>query len=233
MREKILIVEDEAAIAESVAYALRTEGYDVQIAEDGLAGLSAVRTFGPGLIILDLMLPKLGGFDFTRLVRKESSVPIIMLTVKTEEIDKVVGLELGADDYVTKPFGMRELLARVKAVLRRIETARKREDEQYHMRVGRIEMDVARRVVKVNGEEVHLPLKQFELLKVLMANKDRVLTREELIKAVWDTSSDSESGSLDVHVRWLREKIEENPSRPVYIRTVRGIGYRIVDIGEE
>jgi two-component system response regulator RegX3 len=226
VRHKILLIEDELPIADSVAYSLRNEGFDVQTSGDGLSGLSLYRSFCPDLIILDLMLPKLNGLDFTRIIRKESGVPIIMLTAKTEEIDKVLGLELGADDYIPKPFSMRELIARVRAVLRRVETARKSTDA-VAMQCGVIQMDVARRRVTVNDQAVHLPLKQFELLRVLMANKGRVLTREELFRAVWDSEAVYETGTLDVHIRWLRERVEADPSHPQYVRTVRGVGYKI------
>jgi two-component system response regulator RegX3 len=231
VRKKILLVEDETAIADSVAYSLRNERFDVEIAVDGLQALSAFRAFTPDLIILDLMLPKLNGLDLCRIIRKESNVPIIMLTAKTEEIDKVLGLELGADDYVPKPFSVRELIARVRAVLRRSEAA-PRQEEAMQFEVGGIQLDMVRRRVSVDGNVVHLPLKQFELLRVLMQNKDRVVNREELFKTVWNTDSVYDTGSLDVHIRWLREKVEVDPSRPRYIRTVRGIGYRIVDPGE-
>ena len=232
MTEKILLIEDESVIADSVAYSLKSEGFEVEIALDGLSGLSLYRSFAPDLIILDLMLPKLDGLDLCRIVRRESNVPIIMLTAKTEEIDRVLGLELGADDYVSKPFGVKELIARVRAVLRRTEVGR-REDEQASMEVGDITLDLARRRVTVHGETVHLPLKQFELLKVLAANKDKVISREQLFKSVWDAESTYDTGSLDVHIRWLREKIETDPSNPRYIKTVRGIGYRIVSGAEE
>jgi two-component system response regulator RegX3 len=228
---KILLVEDEAPIAESVAYSLRNEGFDVEIAPDGLAAISALRSFGPDLVILDLMLPKLSGLDFCRIVRKESSIPIVMLTAKTEEIDRVVGLELGADDYVPKPFSMRELIARVRAVLRRTEAARG-QDNQTRLQVGEISVDLVRRRVSVNGQTIHLPLKQFDLLKALMENKDRVVSREELFRSVWDADAAYDTGTLDVHIRWLREKLESDPSHPQRIRTVRGVGYRIVSEGE-
>lgn len=228
MKHRILLIEDEVPIADSVAYALEQEGFEVQCAYDGLAGLSAFRSFYPDLIILDLMLPKLNGLDLCRTVRRESNVPIIILTAKTEEIDRILGLELGADDYICKPFSIKELIARVRAVLRRTEAAREREDA-VKFRVGGIELDAARRRVIVNGKQVHLPLKQFELLRVLMANKNRVVTREELLKKVWGTDSVSDSGTLDVHIRWLREKIEPDPSRPRYIKTLRGIGYRMLE----
>lgn len=227
MGDKILLIEDETAIAESVAYSLKADAFEVEVASDGLAGLSTFRTFSPDLIILDLMLPKLNGLDFCRIVRKESSVPIIMLTARTEEIDRILGLELGADDYVPKPFSVRELIARVRAVLRRSESV---QDVPQHtiLEAGKINMDVTRRRVTVDGEIVHLPLKQFELLRALLINKERVLDREELFKMVWDNDAAYDTGSLDVHIRWLREKIEPDPSHPQYIRTVRGIGYRIV-----
>jgi len=229
--ERILLVEDEAAIADSVAYSMRNEGFEVEIAADGLSALSLYRSFHPDLIILDLMLPKLNGLDLCRAIRKESSVPIIMLTAKTEEIDRVLGLELGADDYVSKPFSIRELIARVKAVLRRAEAGREDKGDAV-LEVGDVQMDVARRRVTVRGNPVHLPLKQFELLRILLANKGKVIERGELFRQVWDADEEYDSGTLDVHIRWLREKIEQDPSRPQYIRTLRGIGYRITDGSE-
>lgn len=231
MGERILLVEDEAAIADSVAYSMRNEGFEVEIAADGLSALSLYRSFHPDLIILDLMLPKLNGLDLCRAIRKESSVPIIMLTAKTEEIDRVLGLELGADDYVSKPFSIRELIARVKAVLRRAEAGREDKGDAV-LEVGDVQMDVARRRVTVRGNPVHLPLKQFELLRILLANKGKVIERGELFRQVWDADEEYDSGTLDVHIRWLREKIEQDPSRPQYIRTLRGIGYRITDGSE-
>ncbi|NLN75387.1 MAG: response regulator transcription factor [Armatimonadetes bacterium] len=231
MSYKILLVEDEAPIADSVAYSLKNEGFEVVVAPDGLAALSLYRSFGPDLIILDLMLPKLGGLDFCRMVRKESGIPIIMLTAKTEEIDRVVGLELGADDYVPKPFSVRELIARVRAVLRRTEAARS-QDNQTRLQAGDVTMDLVRRRISVRGQQIHLPLKQFELLRILIANKDKVVSREDLLKAVWDTDTNYNTGTLDVHIRWLREKLETDPGRPEKIRTVRGVGYKIVS-GDE
>lgn len=225
--QKILLVEDESAIADSVAYSLKNEGFEVEVQQDGLTGLSAFRTFSPDLIILDLMLPKLNGLDFCRIVRSESGVPIIMLTAKTEEVDRVVGLELGADDYVPKPFSVRELVARVRAVLRRTETAQA-EEHLAKLQVGSITMDLVRRRVTVGGEVIHLPLKQFEILRALMMNAGDVVSREELFAMAWDADSVCDTGTLDVHIRWLREKIEPDPGRPRYIRTVRGVGYKIV-----
>lgn len=225
-RQRILLIEDEAPIADSVAYSLKNDGFEVQTAADGLTGLSLFRSYSPDLIILDLMLPKLNGFDLCKIIRKESGVPIIILTAKTEEIDKVLGLELGADDYVCKPFSVRELTARIRAVLRRMDASRK-EAEPAIMEIGDIQMDVARRRVVVRGEPVHLPLKQFELLRILMASRGKVLTREELFQAVWDKDAKYESGTLDVHICWLRERVEADPSHPKYVRTVRGVGYKI------
>ncbi len=231
-KHRVLLVEDEAAIADSVAYSLRNEGFEVETAADGLAGLSAFRAFSPDIIILDLMLPKLNGLDFCRTIRKESSVPIIMLTAKTEEVDRVVGLELGADDYVPKPFSVRELIARVRAVLRRTEAVQE-DEQQTRLEVGAIVMDLVRRRVTVSDEIVHLPLKQFELLKVLMLNAGRVVSREDLFKMVWDSDAIYDTGTLDVHIRWLRERIESDPGHPQYIRTVRGVGYRIAADSED
>lgn len=226
MSYKILLIEDETAIADSVAYSLTSEGFDVQTAADGLAGLSKFRSFSPDLVILDLMLPKLSGLDFCRVIRKETSTPIIMLTAKTEEIDRVVGLELGADDYVPKPFSVRELIARVRSVLRRTEAA-KGDDNQTRLQGAGITIDLVRRRVAVDGKTVHLPLKQFELLKVLMTSKGKVVSREELFRSVWDADATYDTGTLDVHIRWLREKLEDDPGRPQRIITVRGVGYRI------
>ncbi len=235
MNDRVLVVQDDDATAASVAYALRAEGYEADIATDGFAGLEAVIMFGPDLIILDLMLPGLSGAEFILQAREKTGVPIIVLSVKNEEIDKVLALELGADDYVTKPFGMPELVARVKALLRRTREELAIKDQQTRFAAGRIEMDLARRTVTVNGREVYLPLKQFELLRLLIANNYRVVSRSEIIKALWglDADVDAHSETLSVHVRWLRERIEENPSRPAYVRTVRGAGFRLADVCEE
>mgnify|MGYP001136863838 CR=1 FL=1 len=227
MSQKVLLIEDEAAIADSISYSLTNEGFEVFTADDGVTGLAAARNSYPDIIILDLMLPKLSGLDLCRTLRKESSVPIIMLTAKTEEVDRVVGLELGADDYVTKPFSTRELIARIRAVLRRIKGAAQ-EDTQMKLQAGDISVDLARRRVTVGEKPIHLPLKQFELLRTLMSHQDKVLTREYLFQTIWDSDSTYDTGTLDVHIRWLREKIEKDPGRPKYIRTVRGVGYKFV-----
>ncbi len=233
MSDTILVVEDDPAVAESLGYALRAEGYEVQIATDGPTGLTAASSFDPKLIVLDLIRPDLSTTEFIGQVRKTSGVAIIVLSAKNEEIDKVVALELGADDYVTKPFGLRELVGRTRAVIRRVAKQARSEQAAPHLLGSGVDIDTARRTVKVNGREVHLPLKQFELLKLLMANKNRVMTREELHKDVWGISGHTETGSLDVHIRWLRVKIEDDADRPVRVRTVRGIGYRFVDVDEE
>ncbi|HOM70963.1 MAG TPA: response regulator transcription factor [Armatimonadota bacterium] len=227
MSQKVLLIEDDAAIADSISYSLTNEGFEVFTADDGVTGLAAARNSYPDIIILDLMLPKLSGLDLCRTLRKESSVPIIMLTAKTEEVDRVVGLELGADDYVTKPFSTRELIARIRAVLRRIKGAAQ-EDTQMKLQAGDISVDLARRRVTVGEKPIHLPLKQFELLRTLMSHQDKVLTREYLFQTIWDSDSTYDTGTLDVHIRWLREKIEKDPGRPKYIRTVRGVGYKFV-----
>ncbi len=232
MSDTILIVEDDASVAESVAYALRADGYEVQVATDGPTGLTAASSFDPKLIILDLIRPGLSNTEFIRQIRETSGVSIIVLSVKSEEIDKVVALELGADDYVTKPFGMRELVGRTRAVIRRAAKQSCSEQATTHLLGSGVDIDTARRTVKIDGRDVHLPLKQFELLKLLMANKNRVVPREELKMKVWQESLDPESGSLDVHIRWLREKIEDDPNRPVRVRTVRSVGYRFVDVDE-
>ena len=228
MAQKVLLIEDEAAIADSVGYSLQNDGFDVLTAEDGVAGLAAARGSLPDLIILDLMLPKLSGLDLCRTMRRESSVPIIMLTAKTEEVDRVVGLELGADDYVTKPFSTRELIARVRAVLRRVAGAPTVGEGPMRLQVGEISIDLARRRVMVGEKPIHLPLKQFELLRTLMSHPDKVLTRDYLFQTIWDSDATYDTGTLDVHIRWLREKIEADPGRPRYIRTVRGVGYKFV-----
>ncbi|MDO8587655.1 MAG: response regulator transcription factor [Armatimonadota bacterium] len=225
MAHRILLIEDEVAISDSVRYSLENEGFTVSVAYDGVSGLASARENPADLIILDLMLPKLSGIDVCTALRRESSVPIIMLTAKTNEIDKVVGLELGADDYVTKPFSTRELVARVRAVLRRADGLRDL-DASGTIRAGEIVVDTARRRVTVGEKLVHLPLKQFELLKMLITSRGRVVTREALFQTIWNTDTTYDTGTLDVHIRWLREKIEADSSNPKYIRTIRGVGYK-------
>lgn len=223
---RILLVEDEGALAESVRYSLEREGYDVGIAADGRAAIERFREQAPALVILDLMLPEMSGLDVCRLIRAESQVPIIIVTAKDSEADKVTGLELGADDYVTKPFSVRELVSRVRANLRRVGTAAA---EEVVVRGGEVEMDIARHEVRVRGELIALPPKEFELLEALLSRKGRLLTREFLIDGVWGADYFGDTKTLDVHIRRLRSKIENDPHSPVHLLTVRGLGYKFVD----
>jgi two-component system response regulator RegX3 len=221
---RILIVEDESSLSEPLAYLLAREGYETAIAEDGPAGLAEFDRAGADLVLLDLMLPGLPGTEVCRELRQRSSVPIIMLTAKDSEVDIVVGLELGADDYVTKPYSTRELLARIRAVLRRrvdLEVG----DESV-LESGPIRMDIERHTVSVDGRDVAMPLKEFELLEFLLRNAGRVLTRGQLIDRVWGSDYYGDTKTLDVHVKRIRSKIEKVPSEPVMLMTVRGLGYR-------
>jgi len=221
---KILIVEDESSLSEPLAYLLDREGYETVIAADGIAAVTEFDRSGADIILLDLMLPGLSGTEVCREIRTRSSVPIIMLTAKDSEVDIVVGLELGADDYVTKPYSTRELLARIRAVLRR-----RVEDEQEDkavLEVGSVRMDVERHTVSVDGKETAMPLKEFELLELLMRNSGRVLTRGQLIDRVWGADYFGDTKTLDVHIKRIRSKIEKKPSEPIMLVTVRGLGYR-------
>jgi two-component system, OmpR family, response regulator RegX3 len=223
---KILIIEDEAPLADTLAYNIRQEGHEVVIAADGLAGLDSARKERPDLIILDIMLPEMDGLEVCRLVRRDSDVPIIMLTAKSSEVDKVVGLGIGADDYVTKPFGMLEMLARIRAALRRSKTP---EREEEIIRARGLEMDIPRHIVKVEGREVELRPREFELLRVLLANRGRVLDRSTLLRRVCGEDEYIDQGTLDVHIRRLREKIEDDPAKPARVITVRGLGYKYAE----
>ncbi|GMA20777.1 response regulator transcription factor [Arsenicicoccus piscis] len=221
---RILLVEDEVAFSDPLSYLLGKEGYEVAVAETGPDAIAEFDRRGADLVLLDLMLPGLSGEDVCRALRARSSVPIIMLTAKDSEIDKVVGLELGADDYVTKPYSGRELLARVRAVLRRGgETA---EVLPSTVAAGPVRMDVDRHTVAVRGEAIAFPLKEFELLEMLLRNSGRVLTRGQLIDRVWGSDYVGDTKTLDVHVKRLRAKIEQDPANPVHIVTVRGLGYK-------
>jgi two-component system response regulator RegX3 len=221
---RILVVEDEVSYSDPLSYLLRKEGYEVAVAETGPAALEEFDRAGADLVLLDLMLPGLGGADVCRALRQRSAVPVIMLTAKDSEIDKVVGLEIGADDYVTKPYSSRELLARIKAVLRR---GSEPEDLlPATLEAGPVRMDVERHVVTVNGEPAALPLKEFELLEMLLRNTGRVLTRMQLIDRVWGSDYVGDTKTLDVHVKRLRAKIEPDPAAPRHIVTVRGLGYK-------
>jgi two-component system response regulator RegX3 len=221
---RILLVEDEKSLSEPLSYLLRREGYEVQVVDNGLAAVNAVEAAPPDLMLLDLMLPGLPGTEVCREVRQRSSLPIIMLTAKDSEVDIVVGLELGADDYVTKPYSSRELLARIKAVLRR--RAEDPHASQSILEFHGIVLDSDRHQLVVRGTPVSLPLKEFELLELLMLNAGRVLTRGQIIDRVWGSDYFGDTKTLDVHIKRLRSKIEDNPSEPAMIVTVRGLGYR-------
>jgi len=222
---RVLIVEDEPDLADPLAYLLRREGYEVEIAEDGPAALTAFREHGADIILLDLMLPGMPGTEVCRQIRITSGVPIIMLTAKDSEVDIVVGLELGADDYITKPYSSRELLARMRAVLRRVVQADSELDERV-LDGGRVSLDIDRHTVSVAGAQINMPLKEFELLEVLMRNSGRVLTRGQLIDRVWGSDYFGDTKTLDVHIKRIRSRIEQNPGEPVMLVTVRGLGYR-------
>jgi two-component system response regulator RegX3 len=222
---RILIVEDEPSLSEPLAFLLRREGYDIEVTEDGRAALAAFDRAGADLVLLDLMLPGLSGTEVCRELRSRSAVPIIMLTAKDSEVDIVVGLELGADDYVTKPYSSRELLARIRAVLRR-RTEVDEGDDHGVVEVGTVRMDTERHSVAVRGAEVAMPLKEFELLELLMRNAGRVLTRGQLIDRVWGSDYFGDTKTLDVHIKRIRSKIEDEPSEPKLLLTVRGLGYR-------
>ncbi|MEY4434160.1 MAG: hypothetical protein RIR16_200 [Actinomycetota bacterium] len=223
---KILVVEDEQSLREPLVYLLQKEGYEVVEAEDGNEALIKFAATNPDLVLLDLMLPGKSGNDVCREIRLDSNTPIIMLTAKDAEIDKVVGLEIGADDYVTKPYSARELLARIKAVLRRGAEPKVAQDQDGLLEAGPVKMDLERHIVTVNGTKVGMPLKEFELLELLMENVNRVLTRGQIIDRVWGSNYFGDTKTLDVHIKRLRSKIEDDPARPNYILTVRGLGYK-------
>jgi len=224
----ILVVEDEESYRAPLTYLLEKEGYKVTTATTGTQGLEKFSRGGADLVLLDLMLPEISGTEVCREIRRDSSVPIIMVTAKDSEIDKVLGLEFGADDYVTKPYSSRELIARIRAVLRRRIPEEDTEDISV-LQTSRLRMDIDRHRVEVDGEEVSLPLKEFELLEMLLRNAGRVLTRTQLIDRVWGSDYVGDTKTLDVHIKRLRAKIEEDPSRPTTIITVRGLGYRLED----
>ena len=221
---RILIVEDESSLSEPLAYLLEREGYETSIAADGLQAVADFDRTGADLVLLDLMLPGMSGTEVCREIRTRSSVPIIMLTAKDSEVDIVVGLELGADDYVTKPYSTRELLARIRAVLRRrVDTDL---DDNQVLESGTVRMDVERHTVSVDGKDVPMPLKEFELLELLLRNSGRVLTRGQLIDRVWGADYFGDTKTLDVHIKRIRSKIEKIPGEQTMLVTVRGLGYR-------
>ena len=221
---KVLVVEDEQSYSEALSYVLRKEGFDVAIAETGPDALSEFERGGADIVLLDLMLPGLSGTEVCRKIRQTSQVPIIMVSAKDTEVDKVVGLELGADDYVTKPYSPRELVARIRAVLRRgmVEA----DDDLTSLEAGRVRMDVDRHLVTVDGAETRFPLKEFELLEYFLRNTGRVLTRGQLIDRVWGADYVGDTKTLDVHVKRIRAKIESDPTNPMTLTTVRGLGYK-------
>ena len=221
---KVLVVEDEESFSDALSYMLRREGYEVEVATTGPDALIAFDRSGADLVLLDLMLPGLSGTEVCRTLRAKSTVPIIMVTARDTEVDKVVGLELGADDYVTKPFSSRELVARIRAVLRRGGEAE--ELLTATVEAGPVRMDVERHVVSVDGDPVAMPLKEFDLLELLLRNAGRVLTRGQLIDRVWGADYVGDTKTLDVHVKRLRSKIEPDPANPKYLVTVRGLGYK-------
>ena len=224
---RILVVEDEESFSEALEYLLGKEGFDVIVADTGTAAIELFDKSGADLVLLDLMLPGLSGTEVCRQLRTRSAVPIIMLTAKDAEIDKVVGLELGADDYVTKPYSSRELIARIRAVLRRNSDLGELDESGSSIVAGPVKMDVDRHQVSVNNISISLPLKEFELLEFLMRNSGRVLTRMQLIDRVWGSDYVGDTKTLDVHIKRLRAKIEVDPGNPVFIQTVRGLGYKL------
>ncbi|MCG3770366.1 MAG: Sensory transduction protein regX3 [Nitrosomonadaceae bacterium] len=221
---RILVVEDEASFSEALAYLLTKEGFEVTVAENGADAITEFARNGADLVLLDLMLPGLSGVEVCRQIRSYSQVPIIMLTAKDDEVDKVVGLEIGADDYVTKPYKSRELVARIRAVLRR--QGNIDEISESVLTAGGVSMDVERHMVSVRGANVALPLKEFELLEMLLRNAGRVLTRGQLIDRIWGSNYVGDTKTLDVHIKRIRAKIEEDPAEPSIITTVRGLGYK-------
>ena len=222
---KVLVVEDEESFSEAIAFMLGKEGFEVTVAASGPVALEEFERNGADLILLDLMLPGMSGSEVCRIIRQKSSVPIIMVTAKADEIDKIVGLEIGADDYVTKPYSSRELVARIRAVLRRHTDV---EEELFTsvLEVGPVRMDIERHTVAVRGEPVALPLKEFDLLELLMRNAGRVLTRGQLIDRVWGSDYVGDTKTLDVHIKRLRSKLEADPANPTHVLTVRGLGYK-------
>jgi len=220
----ILLVEDEMTLSETLRYNLEREGYSVLVASDGVQGLELARRERPDLVILDVMLPRLDGFSVCRILRQESDVSILMLTARQDEVDRIAGLELGADDYVSKPFSLGELLARVRAIMRR--TDRKLSDNREVRDAGILRVDTGSRRVWRDNVELTLSQKEFDLLTCLIRNRGMALTRDVLLERVWGYDFPGDSRTVDVHIRWLREKVEPDPGKPIYIQTVRGIGYR-------
>ncbi|MBN2548489.1 MAG: response regulator transcription factor [Anaerolineales bacterium] len=231
MTEKVLVVEDEPSLQETLAYNLSRQGYKVEIAADGQTALNMAREIHPDLIVLDIMLPILDGYEVCRILRQEMNVPILMLTARDDEIDRVIGLEMGADDYITKPFSMREFLARVKAHLRRVRLIREEVDSETALvretiRFGNLTLDLTRREVLIDGKPIAMKPKEFDLLLYIARHRGQVLSRQLILERVWGWEFIGGSRTVDVHIRWLREKIEPDPQNPTRIITVRSAGYR-------
>ena len=231
--EKILVVEDEQNILEAIKYSMNAEGFEVYGAEDGEKGLEMAREISPDLVILDVMLPKLDGFEVCRILRRDMDIPVFMLTAKAEEIDRVVGLEIGADDYITKPFSMRELIARVRNALRRSSKSGLGRDNLSSgndvIQVGNLKIDLTGHIARVSEKLIDLKPREFDLLVMLASSRGRVFTREQILERLWGHDYIGDSRTVDVHIRWIREKIEEDPSTPKKIVTIRGVGYRFDD----
>ena len=227
---RVLVVDDEATLVDTIRYNLRREGYDVHVAGDGNEALKLARASAPDLVVLDLMLPGLDGLEVCRQLRRDSTVPILMLTAKDDEVDKIVGLEVGADDYMTKPFSMRELLARIRAMLRRSRMVQQSSeaDGAQAVRSGDLEVDPLTRRVTLGDRTLQFKPKELDLLLYLMQQRGRVMTRDQLLEKVWGYTFGGDTRTVDVHIRWLREKIEEDPGSPRRVETVRGVGYRFV-----
>jgi two-component system OmpR family response regulator len=225
-KDKILAVEDDVNLLETIKYNLQKESYGVVTASDGEQALEIARKEKPDLLILDIMLPKMNGFEVCRILRKEMTVPILMLTAKSDETDKIVGLEIGADDYMTKPFSMRELMARVRAMLRRTKMV-EAPNRQTSIHIGNLEVDIARHRTSLAGAALELSPKEFDLLAFLARNKGLVFNREQLLEKVWGYDFTGDTRTVDVHIRWLRQKIETDPANPQHLVTVRGTGYKL------
>lgn len=221
----IILIDDDPLITEPLARALTQQGFDVSVANNGRTGLAQVLAEQPDIVILDIMMPEMDGWAVCRAIREQSVVPILMLTALNEEIDRILGLELGADDYLVKPFSTRELIARIKALLRRIEFDQKQSPGR-NLTLGNIQVDLDTRQVLKAGKSLELRYKEFELLTLLMAKAGQVISRAEILDEVWGIDWLGDTRTLDVHIRWLREKIEDEPSQPKYVQTVRGVGYR-------
>ncbi len=234
MADKILVVEDEIALQETLAYNLRRQGYEVHTCGDGALALDEARSFDPDLVLLDVMLPNMDGFEICRLLRLESTTLVMMLTARDDEVDRVAGLEVGADDYMTKPFSMRELMARVKAMLRRVRMIREELSAiaaqpvtlPHIFRFGGLELDVTRHEIRLHDKALTVKPKEYELLLFMIQHRGQVVTRDLILEKVWGWNYIGDSRTVDVHMRWLREKIEVDPSDPIYLVTLRGVGYR-------